>query len=187
MPRRRAAFDSWASHDSVRSVRRITLFLLVAAAVGCRAPTTVLVVRHAEKMANAGNDPNLSPAGVARAKALAAVAEHAGVEAVYVTQYRRTKETAAPLHVPTIEMPVNLSTPGDYPKRLADAIASRSSGEVVLVVSHSNTVPAIIETLAHVRVPPLADPEYDRLYVVTLPASGAPRVIAAHYGCNVAQ
>ena len=98
-----------------------------------------------------------------------------------MTQYKRTKETAAPLHVPMIEIAVNLSAPGDYPRRLADAIASRSSGKVVLVVSHSNTVPAVIEALAHVQVPPIADPEYDRLYIVTLPVSGVPRVIAARY------
>ena len=163
-------------------MRRLAAFLLVAAALGCaKAPTTVLIVRHAEKLTNAGGDPDLSPVGVARANALAAVAAHAGVEAAYVTQYRRTKETAAPLHVPMIEVPVNLSAPGDYPKRLAEAIASHSAGKVVLVVSHSNTVPAIVETLAHVKVPPLADAEYDRLYIVALPASGVPRVISARY------
>src|SRR5436190_7896992 len=164
-----------------RPMKRMFSLLLVLAALGCREPTTVLIVRHAEKMTNAGGDPDLSPVGVARANALAAVASHAGVEAAYVTQYKRTKETVAPLHVPMIEVPVNLSAPGDYPKRLADAIASRSSGKVVLVVSHSNTVPAVVEALAHVHVPPIADPEYDRLYIVTLPVSGVPRVVAARY------
>ena len=158
--------------------RIAVLFLLAVACAGTGiSDTTVLIVRHAEKMVNAGTDPDISPEGVARAKALAAVAEHAGVEAAYVTQYKRTKETAEPLHVPMIEVPVNLSAPGDYPKRLAEAIASRSSGKVVLVVSHSNTIPAIVEELAHVKVPPLADPEYDRLYVVT-----GSRVVAAQYG-----
>jgi broad specificity phosphatase PhoE len=163
-------------------MKRIAVLVLLAAVACARQPTTVLIVRHAEKLTNAGDDPDISPAGIARANALAAVAGHAGVEAAYVTQYRRTRETAAPLRVPMIEVPVDLSAPGDYPKRLADAIASRSSGKVVLVVSHSNTVPAIVEALAHVRVPPMADPEYDRLYVVTLPETGQPRVIAAQYG-----
>ena len=141
--------------------------------------TTVIIVRHAEKMVNAGSDPDLSPTGVARANALAAVAQHAGVEAVYVTQFKRTKETAAPLHVPMIVVPVNLNAPDDYPRRLARAIGSH---KVVLVVSHSNVIPALIDELAHVKVPPLADAEYDRLYVVT-----GSRVVAAQYGCNVAK
>ncbi len=158
-------------------MKRIAVLLLLAV-FGCsKAPTTVLIVRHAEKLTNAGNDPDISPEGVARAKALAAVCAKAGVEAAYVTQYKRTKETAAPLHVPMVEVRVDLSAPGDYPKRLAAAIASRSAGKVVLVVSHSNTVPAIVEELTHVKVPPLADPEYDRLYVVT-----GSRVVAAQYG-----
>ena len=79
-------------------------------------------------------------------------------------------------------MGVDLSAPAAYPKALADAIRAKSAGKVVLVVSHSNTIPAVIETLAHVKVAPIADDEYDRLYVVTLPQSGPPRVIAAQYG-----
>jgi broad specificity phosphatase PhoE len=155
-------------------MRRIAALVLLVL-VGCaKAPTTVLIVRHAEKMANAGTDPDLSPAGVARANALAAVAEHAGVEAAYVTQYKRTAQTAGPLHVPTFAVPINLDAPGDYPKRLVDAFGSR---KVVLVVSHSNAIPALIETLAHVKVPPIADADYDRLYIVT-----GSRVIAAQYG-----
>ena len=163
-------------------MKRMVVLLVVAFVACAKQPATVLIVRHAEKMANAGSDPDLSAAGVARANALAAVAQHAGVEAVYVTQFKRTKETAAPLHVPMIVVPVNLSAPGDYPRRLADAIQSRFEGKVVLVVSHSNTVPAIVEQLAHVKVPPLADADYGRLYIVT-----GSRVIAAQYGCDVAK
>src|SRR5260221_521280 len=100
-------------------MKRIAILILLAVVACARQPTTVLIVRHAEKMANAGGDPDISPAGVARANALATVAGRAGVEAAYVTQYRRTRETAAPLRVPMIEVPVNLSAPGDYPRRLA--------------------------------------------------------------------
>ena len=160
-------------------MKRIAVVVLLVV-LGCaRQPATVLIVRHAEKAASGGSDPDLSPAGVARANALAAVAQHAGVEAVYVTQYKRTKETAAPLGVPVVVVPINLNAPGDYPKRLADAIGSH---KVVLVVSHSNAIPALVEQLAHVNVPPIGDAEYDRLYVVQ-----GSRVVAAQYGCNVAK
>src|SRR5437763_4117824 len=160
-------------------MKRMAVLLVVAFVACARQPATVLIVRHAEKAANAGRDPDLSAAGVARANALAAVAQHAGVEAAYVTQFKRTRETAAPLHVPMIVVPVNLNAPGDYPQRLARAIGSH---KVVLVVSHSNVIPALIDELAHVKVPPLADAEYDRLYIVT-----GSRVVAAQYGSNVAK
>src|SRR3954447_19431400 len=102
--------------------RIAVLFLLAIAVAGmAKSDTTVLIVRHAEKMANAGTDPDISPEGVARAKALAAVCEHAGVEAAYVTQYKRTRQTAAPLHVPLIDIGVNLSAPEEDPKALATA------------------------------------------------------------------
>jgi broad specificity phosphatase PhoE len=160
------------AHDSVVCMKRIAVVVLLVLAACAQQPPTVLIVRHAEK--GAGSDPDLTPAGVARANALAAVAQHAGIEAAFVTQYKRTKETAAPLHVPMIVVPINLNAPGDYPQRLAEAIKSH---KVVLVVSHSNVVPAIVEQLAHVKVPPLGDMEYDRLYVVT-----GSRVVAAQYG-----
>ena len=158
----------------MKRVAIAVLFVLVGCA---QQPATVLIVRHAEK--GPGSDPDLVAAGVARANALAAVARNAGVEAAFVTQYKRTKETAALLHVPMTVVPINLNAPGDYPQRLAAAIGSH---KVVLVVSHSNVIPALVEQLAHVKVPPLADAEYDRLYIV----SGS-RVVAAQYGCNVAK
>src|SRR4051812_18913247 len=60
------------------------------------ASSIVLLVRHAEKAAE-GEDPPLTPAGQQRAVALAGVAADAGVDVIYTTQLRRTRETAQPL------------------------------------------------------------------------------------------
>lgn len=150
---------------------------------------TILIVRHAEKQLNAGDDPHLSDAGLARAKALVSVAENAGVDAVYVTQFQRTMETAGPLlskhgAMRVYTLPVNLAKPNEYPKMLAGTIRSREGGKVVLVVSHSNLVPGIVETLTKIKVPALGDNEYSRLYVVTAKPGAPPRLIAAQYGCQ---
>jgi broad specificity phosphatase PhoE len=145
-------------------------------------PTTILIVRHAEKAANQGDDPHLSDAGAARAQALADVARHAHVSAAYVTEFQRTHETAAPLHVPMIEVPVkDLNHPGDYAQRLATRIARESAGKTVLVVSHGNIVPDLVKALAGVSVSAIGNDEYSRLYVVSLPQKS---VIAAQYGCR---
>ena len=45
-------------------------------------PTVVLLVRHAEKEAQPAQDPPLTDAGAARARALVAVARDAGVSAI---------------------------------------------------------------------------------------------------------
>jgi broad specificity phosphatase PhoE len=149
--------------------------------------TTILIVRHAEKQVNAGDDPHLSDAGVARAEALVGVAEHANVGTVYVSQFLRTKETAAPLlakhgEIPLVTVPVAKSE--DYPKLIVKDILTRQSGKTVLVVSHSNIVPGIVEELTKIKVPPIADDEFSRLYIVTLRPGAPPQLIAAQYGCR---
>src|SRR3990172_10886646 len=59
-------------------------------------PVTVFVVRHAEKGPESP-DPALTPAGQERARALARVLADASVLAVFVTEFKRTQETAEPL------------------------------------------------------------------------------------------
>src|SRR5688500_8432812 len=59
------------------------------------APTTIVIVRHAEAMPDAGRDPVLADAGRARAAALAEALRDADVAAVYATQYQRTRMTGA--------------------------------------------------------------------------------------------
>ncbi|HEX2190341.1 MAG TPA: histidine phosphatase family protein, partial [Longimicrobiaceae bacterium] len=88
-----------------RAARRSLVLLLalcaLAPALAGRAaaqePTVVVLVRHAEKAAAGGQDPELSEAGTARAGALAAALAEAGVDAVVTTQLRRTRLTAQPL------------------------------------------------------------------------------------------
>ena len=56
--------------------------------------TTFLLVRHAEK--ETGDNPSLTTAGAARAEELARVAADLGIDAIYSTRYKRTRETAGP-------------------------------------------------------------------------------------------
>ncbi|HEY4639797.1 MAG TPA: phosphoglycerate mutase family protein [Thermoanaerobaculia bacterium] len=158
--------------------------LLLLTAARPSAPTTILIVRHAEKQLNAGDDPHLSEAGVARAQALARVVEHANIDVVYVSQFLRNKETVAPLaakQISVVTLPVGKSE--EYPKLIVNDILTKHSGKTVLIVSHSNIVPGIVEELAKVKVPDIPDSEYSRLYIVTVQPGKAPKVIAAQYGC----
>ena len=61
--------------------------------------TTIVVVRHAEKSTDDPRDPSLSAAGQQRAQDLRIALKDAGVSDVYVTQYKRTRQTAEPLGV----------------------------------------------------------------------------------------
>src|SRR4051794_6586146 len=83
-----------------------TLVLLVALVVVLAAgaagsgpvppPPPIFLVRHAER-ADPSEDSLLSPTGEARADHLADVLGGLGVRTIYVTQYKRTQQTAQPL------------------------------------------------------------------------------------------
>jgi broad specificity phosphatase PhoE len=148
--------------------------------------TTIIVVRHAEQTDPEAADPLLNEAGAGRAKALAAALENSGVQAIYVTQYTRTKETAAPaaalLHVPVIEVPVDRAKLAEHAPQLARRLLSEHPGGIVLVVGHSNTVPAIVEALAGLKIRAIERGEFDRFIVVTAGEKACAHVLEAQYG-----
>jgi broad specificity phosphatase PhoE len=132
----------------------------------------VIVVRHAER-ADGGtaapgatmtgaNDPALSAAGKARAQALAAMLKDAGVTAIYTTEYTRTKDTGAPLAA-ALKITAEV-VPAREQAALIAKIRATTTG-AVLVVGHSNTVPAIIKALGGADIT-LAETEYDSLFFV---------------------
>jgi len=173
----------------------LTLMLCVAA---CAAPqsgrvapvtaatTTVVVVRHAEKSTDDPRDPSLSSAGQERAKALSDVLKDAGVTDIYVTQYKRTRQTAEFLAkqagISILERPITSANSATYARDLTQEILTRSAGRGVLIVGHSNTVPDIVKSLSGVTVPAITDPEYDHIFVVVIPTSGSPRLMQLRFG-----
>jgi broad specificity phosphatase PhoE len=145
------------------------------------ASTTIIVVRHAEKAAEPAADPTLTPSGVARADALAELVRDAGVKAIVSTQLQRTRQTVAPaarkLGITTEIIDARIT-----PRATADTILARHRGQTVLVSGHSNTIPAIIAALGAPEPAAICDAGYDNVFVVTVPATGAPTVLRLHYG-----
>lgn len=151
------------------------------------APTTVIVVRHAEKATGQGDDPQLSDAGMARARALARALTDAGVTGVIVTNYVRTAETAAPTARAAGVTPEVVRVPTDrdwLQSHLAEISAAvrGHEGGVVLIVGHSNTVSEIVAALGAERPRDICDSEYDRLEIVNLLPNGHVRRIQSRYG-----
>ena len=144
--------------------------------------TTVIVVRHAEKGTQPANDPPLTVEGEARAIALWQALKDANVTAVITTQLARTRMTAAPTVANRGITPEVVNAGG--PSHIADVAAAvkRHAGETVLVVGHSNTVPAIVAALGAKEPAAICDPEYDNLYVVTIDSSGKASVVRGHFG-----
>jgi broad specificity phosphatase PhoE len=146
---------------------------------------TVILVRHAEK-STAPTDaqgPDLCPQGKARAEALVTVLTDASIDTILVTDRRRTLQTAAPVATELGLTPrtIAANTAPEEVARLA-----LEGGECVLVVGHSNTIPAIIEALGGPAGIAIEENDYDDLFVVTVRAGGPACLIQARYGPQVA-
>jgi broad specificity phosphatase PhoE len=155
----------------------LTLVLL-AVAIPSFAQVTVILTRHAEKAATPPKDPDLTQAGQKRAQLLASMLADSGVDAIYVTEFKRTQQTAAPLAERVHVKPTVLSDT----QRLVQVIRARQSG-VVVVVGHSNTLPEIIAALGGPKLS-IADPEYDNLLVLTVGPTQS-SLLRLHYGDSV--
>ena len=166
--------------------RSLLAALVVAAIPGAHVvaqPSTVIVVRHAERATEPANDPLLTDAGTQRAKDLAAALTGAKVTSIITTHLQRTQLTAKPLGDALGLAPIVVRAGGrDHADSVAATVMRRSPGEVVLVVGHSNTVPGIIAALGGPKMPDLCDGQYSNLFVLELTAGAAPRLIKAKYG-----
>ncbi len=130
-----------------------------------RFPRTIVLVRHAEKAAEGGADPALTPAGVQRAERLAQVLAASGATHLFATEFVRTRATLEPLSK-RAQRPVTEVSARDG-KALLSALESLPRGALAVVAGHSNTVPALVERLSGGRARPTMDEsEYDRLFLV---------------------
>jgi broad specificity phosphatase PhoE len=139
------------------------------------AAKTIVIVRHAETEAEApGSDPPLSAAGRARAVALARMLGDTPLHAVYVTPFRRNRQTAESLaQKPTVIDDVHATL---------SALAAEPWGATVVVVGHSNTVPAIVSSLTGRPTPENEKIGFDGMWVVTVTRDGAASLLHLHYG-----
>ena len=185
------ALDLAARRRKRRRNRILSIAFFVTASVGLawffesQATTTLIFVRHAEQTAADGTDPGLSPAGTQRALELARVLGDAdvvaGVDVVYVSQYRRTAETARPL-VAAAGIQPRMFDASDV-QAAVNRMVRDHKGKIVLIVGHSNTIaPMIAELGGSKKVPPIAEDEHDNVYIVTIPWFGKVKTLRLKYG-----
>ena len=135
----------------------------------------VVLVRHADPAAG-GADPGLSPAGSHRAGVLAKILADSGITAIFTSELRRTKETAKPLANLLGIVPVVIAN--DF---TAAANQIKAAGKRVLVVGHSNTVPEFIKKLGGPANVVIGPTEFDRFFVLQVPAHGADSLLSMRY------
>lgn len=118
-------------------------------------PPAVFVMRHLHTP-EGERDPDLTEEGRMYAERLADMLGGEEIDAIYVSNFRRTQQTAAPLAA-RLGVTPTVYDPADTP-----ALVARVRAELggVLVVGHSNTVPDIVEQLGGNRPGPLVHADF---------------------------
>lgn len=143
----------------------------------------VVIVRHAEKdVQNNPENPPLTAKGKKRAQDLIIAVEQflvreqaVPVKHIVVTEFARTRETAEPLAKKLNLQP--LVIPASDKTLLLKTI--KESTASMLVVGHSNTIPAIIHQLTGETIPEIDDKEYNKIFIVTI--EGRKKTLALEY------
>ena len=126
----------------------------------------VYLVRHAEKdTSNPGNkNPQLTACGVERAQRLGKILADVDLQAVYSSDYVRTRDTASPT-ASAKTLSVQIYDPG----HLDDVLLRLSTAKQdALVVGHSHTTSVLAGRLADISLEDMSEQEYDRLYQVLI-------------------
>ena len=160
-----------------RPLRSLVVLFAALALPSLSLAQTVFVVRHAEKISE--SDQRLTDAGRERATRLAKMLSAAGIRAIYATDTERAKDTAGPLaerlHLAVTTYDVGAGMAKGAPDATAFAAQLRRDhpNDAVLVVGHSNTLPAILKALGCQEEVTIAAQQYDDLFVVVPGAPGA--------------
>ncbi len=165
----------------------LRLLVLIGSAVLTMAPfpgeaqQAVFVVRHAERL-DASEDSPLSEAGHGRAQALANLLKDAGINAIYTSELQRTIKTAEPL-AKRLQVEINRvpQYDGADMEKLIGHLRAQHGRDTVLVVGHSNTLPAVIRGLGHPGEIKFGRDEYDLLMVLVPRGEGRPVLLRLRF------
>jgi broad specificity phosphatase PhoE len=153
----------------------LVLSILLLLVTGAKAAPVVFIVRHAEKASAGGKDPELSVEGRKRADALANILKDSQIKVVFVTEFKRTQETAAPIaraaHASPTMIPAN-----DIGVLVEKLRTLNGNG---LVVGHGNTIPDLLKALGIATPVSIPEDDYAEIFVV-LPGD-TPQLLRLHY------
>ena len=144
---------------------------------------TIYLVRHAEKELTADNpkDPPLTPCGERRAASLEVFLSQVPLDAIYSSDYSRTRNTAQP-----VAKNRNMETRLYDPKKLEEfgkVLIER--GENALVVGHSNSTPVLAGLLIGEKLEPIDESIYNRIYQVVInKETGRLHVLHSVFDCQ---
>jgi len=174
-----------------RRRRAYTLLAYIVVVIGLvwfmesRGTTTIFFVRHAdvdEDMAKT-DDLLLNSRGLARAECLADYLENVdisgSVNAIYVSSAKRTQQTAEPL-AKRLGIELEVADPYDI-VGFMKAVLFEHKREIVLVVTHRDAIPPLIEELHGKKGVEIAPDDYGDVFTVTIPWFGKTKTLQHPY------
>ncbi|MEE9373427.1 MAG: phosphoglycerate mutase family protein [Saprospiraceae bacterium] len=140
----------------------ISIFNTQVIAQSVTSDQTIFLVRHAEKADDGTRDPDLNAKGKRRALKLAEMLISFDIAIIYSTDYKRTRQTAAPL-ADALGLEVKLYDPRS---KVVIADVKTGSGNI-LIVGHSNTTPMVTNAiLGEAKYKQLDEKEYTKLFIL---------------------
>ena len=129
--------------------------------------TTYYFIRHAEKDRSNPSEPDvhLTQEGLERAQHWNDILQHIRFDAVYATDFNRTKETAQPTARKNNLEIITYSVNESYNA----AFKSATQGKTILIVGHSNTIPNFVNAvIGNKKYDEIDDAINGNLYIVTI-------------------
>jgi 2,3-bisphosphoglycerate-dependent phosphoglycerate mutase len=167
------------------NMEKLTLTLLLIIFSGAqlfcqeKTVTTFILMRHAERANDGTSDPDISAAGQDRAKKIATLLKDTKVDAIYSTNYKRTRNTITPL-AEAKGLQVQFYEP--LKGEVLDDLLKKHQGGTIVVIGHSNTTPWVANYLVgREEYKNFSDDDYDNLIVVSVADKGNASVTWLNY------
>lgn len=161
---------------SVLAALFAVLMIAGCATVGRQSPApNIYVMRHLNTPAGV-KDPDLTTEGQRIADELVAWFDRDRPDVIYVTDTKRARQTAAPL-ARRLGVTPRIYDPADNPRLIAAVL---NEAGTVLIVGHSNTVPAIVEGLGGPRPAPLVHEDFGDIWHIAGPARITTQAMIGH-------
>ena len=147
----------------------------------------VFALRHADRKPEPADE--LSPAGIERAGLLARMLAESGIRTAFCSDAKRTQLTVRPLqelpgaNLEIVVVPTNGAGGIDgHVQQIVDKVKALPGDAIAAVVGHSNTVGPVVKGVTGRTIDPIADHEFDKLFVLSILATGASTVVPLRYG-----
>ncbi len=155
------------------------ILLVISATPLAYAQEAIFLVRHAQQMQDV-DDPPLTEVGLRRAKAWATLFRDAGIKMIYTSKKARTRQTGEAI-AQVLNIPLETMPRRDV-RGLVNQVRSAHTDDVVLIVSHSKTIPKLVKAFAPFAESPMIEQnDHDSLFVIVPTGKNDATVLRLRY------